>query len=327
MRFYSIFVPGTTPYLHAGPLSLAHHEPRIEPVLVSNGLTDIEFMSLANFASRAGFDIFDLATPRPLPHGIALNLLFAQHRRSLPFAFIDNDIYATGAWLTPLLEKYDTDGWACTGLRIEDRTEVTYRGFWGGSALVSDDEKPLCTTYLSIVDPALVIELMTKYQLGFESTVRRSQLSPATRALVESSTVADNRFDTGKLLSYVAAKERGIESFYIPSPSLHHIGGLSTAITRRKQARALQSPNAIFHLAADLFDTTVEKMSNRRSDVDIARKQALAGYFAEWTLAAVDGSPFPTRQALPEPWESRVSTATSAMRGALNKLTESSRPE
>jgi hypothetical protein len=231
--FNVIYLPGTIRTLFAFVRSLAEHSP-FRYRLVSNACTAAEESFLANEASgNPRFDVASLESKTVLPHGEALQRLFAKDTADT-FACIDSDIFASGPFLTAAQSLLSEHAALFSGLPVwqppEERVMPARFVFMSGRFSHTEDGLCLGVSYCTIYRRAELESVMDRTGVTFH---RRgwSELSSQQRTLLTHMNLAKRRYDTAKLMNLMLVQS-GLSLTLHTDPNLLHVGALSAESQR-----------------------------------------------------------------------------------------------
>lgn len=318
MHFYIIYTPGTVERL----LFLLHSLLQWSDCtfsLVANGCGEQEARRLQTFCqTTARFCFVRLPAAKLQPHGLALNDL--QKACDHPyFAFMDSDIYATGAFIADFTGHLAANAGLFSGaplwsqpadqLAPTDRHVLAGRHHYIGSAPA--DRICVGSSYFAIYDNRVLTDLRAATGVGFES-YRWSQVPTAYQQGLQRAGHDYQRYETGKLLNLLLHRE-GYPLSYQASAHLHHIGGLSRFAVAEQRSRLDQTKRWLKRLLA-----------GKSSKPTIQAAVVSEDYFARLLWGLQTGQPLP---ALPTDQAATLAAKMQRMADDLTKLYAEVAPE
>lgn len=303
MRFNIIYTPRTVAYLRLFVFSLLRWSD-CSFRLVANGCSTGEASMLERLCQESSrLEFLRLPTGQGIiPHGHALNLLQSLER-SERFCFMDSDILATGEFLTKIVSRLEGFAAVFSGARIGAKDEGTrlpeaFERISPSSGL-DPDGSFLGKTFFAIYDNRILTELMQSTRVGFE--IRRWEEVPeqcldqlkrmGLRAVAEGC-------DTGKTLNLLLLA-RGERLAWVDSPSLVHIGGVSTRVVYKgslRQRIRFQTRRMLGHMRQALANPLGASLRPQAREQDL-----ITGYFHGLLRSLFESRPRPSLPAINEP--------------------------
>jgi len=229
------FVPGTVRHLQPFTLSLLLHSRDCRFRLVSNGCRPDEndrLMQLAKSSDR--FEFLRLPWDRVQPHGRALHVLH-EGERSRVFAFMDSDIFATGAFQDDFRDVLGECAavFSCPPVWSNQQVEQLPEGFRVISGVCNRLHDGFCVggSYFAVYDNRVLTDCLRETGITLEryywddvpSAVQEELQSQHHDRLV---------YDTTKLVNILLG-HRGFACRFVASPALVHVGGISAVALGR----------------------------------------------------------------------------------------------
>lgn len=305
LTFHITYVPGTVRHLRLFLLSLLQHSRSCRFRLVSNGCSSAENAMLERLCEYdERLELVGVSRRRPLPHGQVLTLL-QQRETSETFAFMDSDIFATGDFLSPILERAGRlDAFfSCPALWSTPEYETMGPEFQCLSGAYHQLDDGLCVgnSYFAIYDNECLRDCIRETGVTF-NLYTWDQVPAGIRQILSRQGRRKVLYDTGKLLNVLLA-DRGHHSEFTRLPTLEHVGGISgstlseqprlldrlhgpvAAHTRRSLRRLLRRVRGRSQWQREL--SVVEREWDR---VKQARRSATCRHFSSVLQGLCDGS-------------------------------------
>lgn len=213
--------------------------------LVANGCSRDEREAIDAVRDRVGdrVEVRVESIERVLSHGAVLDRL-VDIEESPYFCFVDSDILATGPTDFWSLVPDDNGVSFCSCLPIwQDRASATIPESFdiiGGEYVSTDRGDELGCTYAATYHTADLRRIMSDWSLSFRA-MQWDDVPLRTQKLLERHGQPRLVYDTGKVINLVLALEGRRSVVYRPTPSLLHIGSMST--------RPFTPVNRLGHLA------------------------------------------------------------------------------
>lgn len=306
-----IFTPGTVKYLRLAFRSLLTHSKYIRFSAIGNGLSDAEWLQLCELRELAPARVTTSEIPSfsVVPHGIALNFL-ADRNQGAFFSFCDSDIFALGAFEETLETKLHLDSIFSSCSRIESIPGEVYRGAFGGAASVTECGRPMAASFFCIYPSEALATVRACFGTGFEQVGRVSQMTEKAQSFIQTNSIKETKFDTGKLLS-LFMNDCGMRIEHEEVPHLAHIGGISGELARPKPTTRVRITDD--DLCSTITESTVVREPRIRNERHKHAKRALATYYSALLRALVDHDEHPELDVKDADYRSRLTAISAAM--------------
>jgi hypothetical protein len=197
--------------------------------LVSNGCKTGETQLMRQFATdhAARVETFELSSPTMLPHGVALDEIFAARDDGEYFAFADSDVKATRAFMalfTEQLERVDVVT-SCSVAWSDDSILPPGSVDLAGRHAVGPDGFVYGSSYLAIYRRAVAEHVRDAWGVTFR-TYSYDNLTPAVQRRLGEMGRQFRLYDTAKVLNILLQGD-GFRLTHVDNPALVHIGGIS----------------------------------------------------------------------------------------------------
>jgi hypothetical protein len=226
--FNVVITPGTFRYLSLFTRSLLAHS-RVRLRLVANGCPPDEVTEMRDFAADVGarVSVLALSDPAMLPHGVALDEIYAATDDGDYFCFVDSDVKATGPFMAlfvELLTRADlvtscSVAWSDDAVLPPDASDLVGRHSIGHDGFVYG------SSYLAIYRRARIEQVRRVWPVTFRAYAYDKLAEPVQRRLEE----MGRRFrlyDTAKVLNILLQGDGGVLT-HAENPALVHVGGIS----------------------------------------------------------------------------------------------------
>ena len=275
--FNIVVTPGTFRFLQLFTRSLVAQSV-VRFRLVSNGCPSEELQLMRDFAVDQGrrIDVLELSSPEMVPHGVALDEIFAACSDGKYFCFVDSDVKARQPFMELFLDalaRFDVvtscsvawsdDSVLTPGIPdLVGRHAVGYDGFVYGSS------------YLAIYARPAVERVRDAWGVTFRAYAFDT-LAPRVQHRLAELGRQFRLYDTAKVLNILLQGE-GFGLTHLENPALVHVGGIS---------QYLSDPSVLGTGDASLPFFSASGAGRQRWD------------FAQWAAAMlrsiVDGEPVP----------------------------------
>jgi hypothetical protein len=226
--FNVVFTPGTFRFLQLFTRSLiAQSDARIR--LVANGCPPAEVQLMHNFAGEyeGRTEMFELSNTKMVPHGVALDEIYAAHDDGSSFCFVDSDVKAKLPFMecfVDALTRVDvvtscTVAWSSDSILAPGIPDLVGRHAVGHDGFVYG------SSYLAIYGRAVVEHVRAAWGVTFRPYSYDTLAPPVQRRLVEMGRQF-RLYDTAKVLNILLQGE-GFGLSHVDNPALVHIGGIS----------------------------------------------------------------------------------------------------
>jgi len=226
--FNVVMTPGTFRYLRLFTRSLIVHS-NVGIRIAANGCPADELQLMRAFASEQDgrVDVFELSGPRMVPHGAALDELFAAHDDGDYFCFVDSDVKAKRPFMTTfleLLERVDvvTSGnvaWSDDSILPPETPDLVGRHAVGHDGFVYG------SSYLAIYGRSQIERIRESWDVTFRAYAFDALAPSVQRRLAEMGREF-RLYDTAKVFNILLQGD-GFVLTHVDNPALVHVGGIS----------------------------------------------------------------------------------------------------
>lgn len=226
--FNVVITPGTFRYLQLFTRSLlAHSVVRVR--LVSNGCPPDEVNVIQEFAAddETRVDLLQLESSTMVPHGVALDEIYAATDDGEYFCFVDSDVKAKRAFMglfIQLLERADVVT-SCNVAWSEDSILTPGLPDLVGRHAVGHDGFVYGSSYLAIYRRADVDRVREAWDVSFRAYAYDTLPPRPARQLAEMGRKF-RLYDTAKVLN-ILMQAGGLVLAHVDNPDLVHVGGIS----------------------------------------------------------------------------------------------------
>ncbi len=336
VTFNVVYTPGTVRYLKVALFSLMDRSD-FRFRLVGNGITAAEAAELRALARGSDrLEVTFFPSPRMLPHGLVLSLLFHRFPDGPYFAFCDPDIFAIGPFQHRVLSRIAQYDVFSSCYHIGLRGEVVAGGFHG-RCLYGPGGMPLATTFFAVYRRAAVEQVRLKWGIAFERYLLAEHVPPAVAAVLRRRGIFLPPFDTAKLLNALMNLE-GMTLCYEDMEELCHIGGIARALAPSRDWRVhlRVEPLRLLSRRAVITERRLRRLQrlymqapgggradtgrNEQSARLLALRTCIAEYFAAYLKHLVDGGPPPTLRLHDAALRRRLHQMCQVIRGAFMRF-------
>ena len=223
-----VMTPGTFRYLQLFTRSLlAQSELRVR--IAANGCPSGELQLMRRFAEDHGtrVEVVELSSPTMVPHGVALDEIFAARDDGDYFFFVDSDVKAKRpfmeAFLT-LLGRFDVVT-SCSVAWSDDSILPAAAPDLVGRHAVGHDGFVYGSSYLAIYPRALVDRVREAWGVTFRA-YSYEKLTPLVQRRLSELGRQFRFYDTAKVLNILLQGD-GSGLTHVDNPALVHVGGIS----------------------------------------------------------------------------------------------------
>lgn len=276
--------------------------------LVANQLDDDELKLMRQICEqRHNYQmyIYQSDTGQLAKHHEVVTQLFEKfsHENKL-FTYVDSDIFASGNYMSEIVESLKTNDVVCTGSLewVEDNTAPAPNPdlpLWGRHYYSHKQDLVYGSSYFCFYKVESVRRVMDKYGVDF-GVYQYTELPNKVRKLFTQKGLVYKSYDTSKTLNILIGIEGGSVS-QIESENLHHIGGMSWYLSiyqekvmsrhNRELASLLKSKKYLSYLKARFQNyQQIESRVDIKVDQD---RYVFAKYFADLLISLVDGTKTP----------------------------------
>ncbi len=226
--FNIVNTPGTFRYLQLFTRSLlANSGVRLR--LVANGCSNDELQSMHDFASSASdrVEVLRLASDTMMPHGAALDEIYAARNDGEYFCFVDSDVKAREPFMTmfiELLTRFDVVT-SCNVAWSDDSILPPGSPDLVGRHAVGHDGFVYGSSYLAMYKRAAVERVRSRWGITFRSHAYEKLDAAVQRQLTDMGRTF-GLYDTAKVLNILLQGE-GFGLAHTDNPALLHVGGIS----------------------------------------------------------------------------------------------------
>jgi hypothetical protein len=223
-----VITPGTFRYLRLFTRSLlAQSELRVR--LASNGCPPGELQLMRQFAADHGarVEALELTSPTMVPHGVALDEIFAARDDGEYFSFVDSDVKAKRPFMQMFLAELSRVDvvTSCSVAWSDDSILPAGAVDLAGRHAVGPDGFVYGSSYLAIYRRAVAERVRNSWGVTFR-TYAHDKLAPRVqRRLVEMGRQF-RLYDTAKVLNILLQGD-GFGLTHVDNPALVHVGGIS----------------------------------------------------------------------------------------------------
>ncbi len=226
--FNVVMTPGTFRYLQLFTRSLlAHSDVRLR--LVANGCPPDELQAMRELAAASGtrVDVFPLSTATMVPHGVALDEIYAANDDGEFFCFVDSDVKAKRPFMKMFVELFTRAdvvtscdvAWADDSILRPGTPDVVGRHSVGHDGFVYG------SSYLAIYRRAGVERVRKDWGVTFRAYAYDT-LAPRVQRRLEEMGRRFRLYDTAKV-SNILLQGDGLVLTHVENPALLHVGGIS----------------------------------------------------------------------------------------------------
>ena len=238
LRFNIVYVPGSVRYLRLFALSLLDCAD-CSFRLVSNGCGPEEMRLLREFCGRnPRLEFLALPYARTVSHYRVLSYLQSQER-SAYFCFMDSDVFATGEFLSELVDYLEqhVGVFSCAPAWCTAQDQILPARFQAmlGSHNRTDSGVCLGSSYFAIYDNRVLSRVIRSTGTGFGRYLW-GDIPPAIRSELTEMGLQKLLYDTGKVLNLLLLN-RGHQLCFKEGTGLKHLGGISFGIVSGDTAR------------------------------------------------------------------------------------------
>lgn len=281
--FNVVITPGTFRYLRLFTASLLAQS-GVQVRLVANGCSPEESNQMRAFATDAGarVSVLDLSGSTMVPHGVALDEIYAATDDGDFFCFVDSDVKATRPFMALFLE-----------LLIRSDLVTSCGVAWSDDVVLSPDASDLVgrhsighdgfvygSSYLAIYRRARIEQVQRMWPVTFRAYAY-DKLAESVQRRLEEMGRRFRLYDTAKVLNILLQSDGGVAT-HAENPALVHVGGIS---------QYLSDPSV---LARGAQETASDAPVPWFADTGSGRQR---WDFARWAAAVlrniVDGEPLP----------------------------------
>jgi hypothetical protein len=226
--FNVVVTPGTFRYLRLFTRSLIVHS-TVRIRIASNGCPSDELQLMRAFASEHDrrVEVFQLSSPAMVPHGSALDELYAAHDDGDYFCFVDSDVKAKRPFMATfleLLERVDvvTSGnvaWSDDSILPPETTDVVGRHAVGHDGFVYG------SSYLAIYGRSQIERVRESWDVTFRAYAF-DKLAPSVQRRLAEMGREFRLYDTAKVFNILLQGD-GFVLTHVENPALVHVGGIS----------------------------------------------------------------------------------------------------
>jgi hypothetical protein len=226
--FNIVFTPGTFRFLQLFARSLfANSDVRLR--LVSNGCPTEEVKLMRAFTADLGrsIDVFELSNPEMVPHGVALDEIFAAHDDGSYFCFVDSDVKAKQPFMkmfADALERVDVVT-SCSVAWSDDSILTPGMPDLVGRHAVGHDGFVYGSSYLALYGRHQVERVRDEWGVSF-CAYAYDKLAPLVQRRLAEMGRQFRLYDTAKVLNILLQGD-GFGLAHIDNPALVHVGGIS----------------------------------------------------------------------------------------------------
>jgi hypothetical protein len=247
--FNVVITPGTFRYLRLFTASLLAQS-GVQLRLVANGCSPEELREMRSFATDAGArtTVFALSGSSMVPHGVALDQIYAATDDGDFFCFVDSDVKATGPFMDlflALLTRADlvtscSVAWSDDTVLPPDASDLVGRHSIGHDGFVYG------SSYLAIYRRDRVEQVRSAWPVTFRAYAY-DKLPELVQRRLEEMGRRFRLYDTAKVLNILLQGDGGVLT-HAENPALVHIGGISqylsdpSVLARGAQATARDAP-------------------------------------------------------------------------------------
>jgi hypothetical protein len=227
--FNVVMTPGTFRYLRLFTGSLLAQQSGVQLRLVANGCSPEELREMRGFATDAGarVAVLELSGSSMVPHGVALDEIYAATDDGDFFCFVDSDVKATGPFMELFLELLNradlvtscSVAWSDDAVLPPDASDLVGRHSIGHDGFVYG------SSYLAIYRRDRIEQVRRVWPVTFRAYAYDKLAEPVQRRLEE----MGRRFrlyDTAKVLNILLHGDGGVLT-HAENPALVHVGGIS----------------------------------------------------------------------------------------------------
>jgi len=226
--FNIVITPGTIRYLQLFTRSLLAHS-AIRVRLVANGCprAELDVMDALAATANTRVDVVQLPSPAMVPHGQALDEIYAAHDDGEYFCFVDSDVKAKRSFMPPFIAALTSAdvvtscnvAWSDDAVLPLDAPDLVGRHSIGHDGFVYG------SSYFAIYRRAVAERVRTGWGVTFRAYAHDNLAGPVQNRLDE---IGRNfrLYDTAKVLNLLLQADGGVVT-HLENPALMHVGGIS----------------------------------------------------------------------------------------------------